>query len=242
MTKNILQREQFRSSILHKNPSKSILNRGKVRKLISSIIRNNPLQLIFIDKEKKYLNIGCGGNILKNFINIDYSWHPKQDICWNILNGLPFSKNSIEGIFTEHTLEHFTMQEICNTLLPEVFRVLVPNGIIRISIPDAEKAVERYVKIKAEGKVNIPFVEHESMRITPMMHLNDTFRQIYAPLQFGHKFAFDYQTLEYFLVNSGFVNVRREAYMQGSNDNLLVDYKRRAEESLYVEARKPGTK
>ena len=72
-----------------------------------------------------------------------------------------------------------------------------------------------------------------------MMLLNNTFRRIYASLQEGHKFAFDYQTLEYFLKNAGFVKIRQETYMQGSDEFLLVDYKKRAGESLYVEASKP---
>lgn len=239
MENNILKRESFRKSNLLKESQISILNRIRVRRTIAGLIRNNPIQLLRIKKEKKYLNIGCGGNILKNFINIDYSWRSGQDLCWNLLKGLPISANSIEGVFIEHTLEHFTMKETQDILLPEIFRVLAPNGTVRISVPDAEKAVEWYNQAKAEGKVSIPFVKDDDNSITPMMHLNNTFRQIYVPLQIGHKFAFDYQTLEYFLNITGFVDVRDESYMSGRNENLLVDYKRRASESLYVEASKP---
>ncbi len=239
-SKNISNLEYIRESNLIKNPYPAFTSRIKVRKLIGSLLRNNSIQLIFMNKEKKYLNIGCGGNVLKNFIDIDYGWTKGQDLCWNILKGLPISKSSIKGIFIEHTLEHFTMQEIQDILLPEFVRVLVPNGIIRISVPDAEKAVERYNNAKADGHVNIPFVKDEINNLTPMMYLNNTFRQIYAPLQVGHKFAFDYQTLEYFLKSHGFVDVRRESYMQGRDENLLVDYKKREEESLYVEACKPN--
>ena len=236
---NILHRENQRASLIIEHSKRTILDRIKVRTLIGLMLRNNPIQFIRLDKNKALLNVGCGGNLLKQFINIDFGWSRNQDLCWNILKGIPLSDNSMEGIFIEHALEHFTMQEILDVLLPDFLRILKPGGILRISVPDAEKAVERYNQAKADGQLKVPFTPDESVSLTPMMFLNNTFRQLHAPLQFGHKFAFDYQTLEFFLRKSGFTEIRLEAYMCGRNEKLLVDYKRRAEESLYVEASKP---
>jgi hypothetical protein len=67
----------------------------------------------------------------------------------------------------------------------------------------------------------------------------NTFRRIYEPLEVGHKFVYDFQTLEYFLHCVGFVDIRKESFMRGRDPSLLIDYPKRARESLYVEAAKP---
>jgi predicted SAM-dependent methyltransferase len=236
---DVARLERIREKQLVKNPSNSILGRVRVRRVIARSLRSNPLQLLWLDRRKRLLNVGCGGNVLGDFVNVDYGWVRGQDLCWDITKRIPLPRHSMRGVFVEHALEHFTWDCVCNTLLPEFLRVLSPGGTIRISVPDAEKAVELYVEAKRQGLVDRPFRDASGRAVTPMMLLNNTFRQIYVPLAAGHEFAFDFQTLEFFLHRAGFVSVRREEYMSGRDDALLVDYKRRAEESLYVEASTP---
>ena len=129
-------------------------------------------------------------------------------------------------------------------LLPECFRVVKPGGTIRIVVPDAEMSLEQYQRAKLNGETEMPFRERYTgtnrIPLTPMMRVNNTFRLLFEPLHVGHKFAYDFHTLEYFLHSVGFVDISKEAYMRGRDPVLLVDYKRRASESLYVEATKPN--
>ena len=222
-----------------------LLSRGKVRKVIGHVLRNRSIQLLLTDRRpKRYLNLGCGGNILDDYINLDYTWSRGVDLCWDVKRGIPLASNSLEGIFTEHTLEHFTWQEALRVFLPECFRVLRPGGTLRISVPDAELSVIAYEEARRSGATGRSFHAAydggDRIPMTPMMHLNNTFRRIYEPLEKGHKFVYDFHTLEYFLHWVGFTSVTKESFMRGRSPKLLVDYEKRASESLYVEALKPN--
>lgn len=237
--------EEKRKDMIDRLPEKHLLSRLRVRRMVGGILRNSRIQLLrkgLLDK--KYANIGAGGNILRGFINIDYSWTRGLDLCWDITRKLPLRSGSLKGVFSEHTLEHLVWSDAMQTMLPEAYRILEPGGTIRISVPDAEKAVKEYVEQASSGQTAQPWRQEydggNRISMTPMLQLNNTFRRIYEPLWMGHKFAYDFQTLEYFLHLTGFAEIKRAEYMSGRDENLLVDYQKRASESLYVEAVKPS--
>jgi predicted SAM-dependent methyltransferase len=101
----------------------------------------------------KYLNLGCGGNRMKDptWINIDnlFELFPDRDrperiqleMEENYLNHdmklpLPFEINSIDGISMCHVIEHFDCQDSVR-VLSDCNRVLKPGGVLRVGIPDA---------------------------------------------------------------------------------------------------------
>ncbi len=48
--------------------------------LKSKLLRGNRFQLLKNNlKSKQYLNVGCGNNLHKEFINLDYSYRPTYD-------------------------------------------------------------------------------------------------------------------------------------------------------------------
>src|SRR3989338_820436 len=107
---------------------------SKVQVLVGCIIRNKRSQLSRKSlAAKNYLNCGCGPNIKPNFINLDWSWRPGIDLCWDVTKGLPFGDGSLAGIYTEHMLEHITFDRVA-PLLSEFKRVLKKNGILRIVV------------------------------------------------------------------------------------------------------------
>ncbi|MFN0279518.1 MAG: class I SAM-dependent methyltransferase [Pyrinomonadaceae bacterium] len=237
------QLEAVREDLLRKPSPGHILSRLKVRWLIGRVLRNNKLQMLR-RRDSDYVNLGCGGNVLKGFFNIDYGWCRGIDLCWDVSRGIPLPSKSASGVFTEHMLEHFEWQDALNIILPEIKRILKPGGTIRISVPDAEMAIDEYTRAKSAGETSKPWnmPHHDQpnrLHMTPMGEVNNTFRRLYEPYYMGHKFGYDFQTLEHFLFLTGFVDIKRVAYMQGRDQNLLVDYKKRAGESLYVEAAAP---
>lgn len=56
---------------------------------------------------------------------------------------LPFKANSIEAIFSSHVFEHLFMDEV-ERLISECYRVLQPDGVIRVVVPDLEKIICLY--------------------------------------------------------------------------------------------------
>lgn len=165
-------------------------------------------------------------------------------MCWDVTKGIPLPTGSVNGVFAEHMLEHFEWQDVLKTILPEIKRLLKSGGTVRISVPDAEMAIDQYVRAKEAGETSKPWnmppnEQPGRLHLTPMGLVNNTFRRIYEPYIMGHKFAYDFQTLEHFLFLTGFVDIKRAAYMEGRDPKLLVDYRKRADESVYVEASAP---
>ena len=165
---------------------------GKVQTIIGSIVRNKRL---LIDKrrlkDKDYLDVGCGRNTHSNFINLDYAWHPGIDICWDITSGIPLPDNAIQGAFTEHCIEHLSL-EAADSVLAELRRVITPGGSVRIIVPDGELYLSSYAdNLRSREPVPMPLSEGDSYKgmYSPIMSVNRIFRD------HGHLFIHDFQTL-----------------------------------------------
>jgi ubiquinone/menaquinone biosynthesis C-methylase UbiE len=89
------------------------------------------------------LHLGCGTKILDGFINVDVRKKEKVDIVADISNLSMFDKNSIHTIYACHVLEHINRHEYMNTL-NHWYELLVPGGILRLSVPDMEMVFQNY--------------------------------------------------------------------------------------------------
>jgi predicted SAM-dependent methyltransferase len=207
---------------------RSITSYAKVRTVVSNLIRGKPL---FVRKKKlELLNIGCGPHPDKRFINLDYSWSPEIDICWDITKKkYPIASVSLTGIYTEHCMEHIPVESF-RTNCGEFFRMLKPTGNIRIIVPDGELYFSLYEERKRGNYIKMPYEENY---ITPMARINGLFRN------HGHQFIYDFATMKKILEEAGFIDIEKESYLKGRNPCLLIDTPGRADESLYVEATRP---
>src|SRR6187551_3493405 len=85
----------------------------KVQVFIGGVIRGKEF---WIDRKRirdlEYLDIGCGPNVNPDFVNLDYEWRPKVDVCWDLIKkDLPFPDNRFKGIYTEHCFEHLPFND-----------------------------------------------------------------------------------------------------------------------------------
>jgi predicted SAM-dependent methyltransferase len=80
------------------------------------------------------IDIGGADSPKQGFASVDkyYSADYKADFT-----NLPFPDNSIQEVYTSHTLEHLGKKE-APLALKEIYRVLQPNGIFTIIVPDLE--------------------------------------------------------------------------------------------------------
>lgn len=207
---------------------------SKVQGLVSRFRRGSRWQTLVGRKGLRRANIGCGPNGMKEFLNIDYDWRPGIDLCWDITRGLPLETESLDGVFTEHCLEHLTLDD-CRKLLADLHRILVPSGTLRIVVPDAQIYMETYSKRLRGECASFPYeAEDVQDHFTPMMAVNRVFRD------HGHQYAYDYETLAMLLSQAGYVDVTKDSFRSGRDPALLVDCAHREVESLYVEASKAG--
>ena len=84
-----------------------------------------------------HINVGCGKNIFNGFKNIDkYFKHP--DILPYDMYELPFEKNTIDTIYSSHSLEHLPIRQ-AKTTLKNWHNTLKTNGMLYLAIPDLEE-------------------------------------------------------------------------------------------------------
>lgn len=95
----------------------------------------------------KKLHLGCGKRYIPGFIHIDLADYPHIDHRTDVSDLSMFEDNSIELIYVCHVLEHFKRNEI-EGVLSEWYRVLRPEGVLRLSVPDFEAIVAVYEKYR----------------------------------------------------------------------------------------------
>ena len=156
------------------------------------------------------------------FDKIDYG----QTYVGDVLDGLPFSDAHFDVIAAHHSLQMIRFDDLPRALA-ELRRVLKPGGALRISVPDALKAVNKY----------IAGVEHAFPISDEIERTADGRFWRYMFWHGDARSAFSYESLEDALWRNGFQNVRKCEFKQTHTQYPeIVELDNREEESLFVEA------
>jgi predicted SAM-dependent methyltransferase len=91
------------------------------------------------------LNLGCGSNFHKEWVNIDFVSKSNAVQAHDLLEGIPFEAQSMDVVYHSHVLEHFSKTDGIQ-FIKECFRVLKPQGVIRIAVPNLEVIAKEYLK------------------------------------------------------------------------------------------------
>jgi len=155
------------------------------------------------------------------------------DVCCDISARLPVPAARVAGIFTEHCLEHLSLEQ-GRAFLADCHRVMRPGAFLRIVIPDLEMYARAYVAALDGSDVVQPneyYVNNTGINL-PVALINELF---YGPT---HRFMYDFATLAEVLRDSGFREITKCAIGAGSDPRLLIDDPGHRSESMYVDARK----
>ena len=95
------------------------------------------------------LNVGCGHKIEPALINVDMRELPGVDVI-STVDRLPFASGEVAGIYCAHLLEHFPLEQLRRSLLPDWVGLLQPGGELRAVVPDAAAMLDAY----RDGKVD----------------------------------------------------------------------------------------
>jgi predicted SAM-dependent methyltransferase len=92
----------------------------------------------------KYLNLGCGSRFHTDWTNINFVSTSESVIAHDLSQGIPFPDASFDVVYHSHVLEHFP-QSAAASFIKECYRVLRPQGILRVVIPDLEQIARTYL-------------------------------------------------------------------------------------------------
>ena len=211
---------------------------------------------------EKRINIGCGRSPTPGWINFDNSqsiniasspikyfvlrklgflspqqienikWLKENKISYaDASKKLPFNKNEISCIYSSHMLEHLSKKS-AQIFLKECLRVLKPNGVLRLVLPDLRQLVESYIK---NGDAET-FLEKSYLGTPSAETLQDKLKIIFQGYR-HHQWMYDAQSLSKIVLENGFKKVVEQKAGVTCIDNYgELNLYERSEESFIIEA------
>ncbi len=93
------------------------------------------------------IHLGCGEKYLKGYLHIDINDGKHIDYKTDVRDLHMFEDNSVDKIYSSHTLEYFNREEVVS-VLEEWKRVLKPGGVLLLAVPNFESIVKVYQEYK----------------------------------------------------------------------------------------------
>ena len=163
---------------------------------------------------KTVLNVGCGYPLRQRLhrhfhgsewreirLDVDPDVHP--DIVCSMTDMSPVAANSVDAIWSSHNLEHLQRHEV-PLALAEFIRVLKPQGLLLLTLPDLQQVAQLVVEDRLEDQA----YSSSSGPITALdMIFGHTASLARGNSFMAHRSGFTAQTLRRVLMETGFVEV-----------------------------------
>ena len=172
------------------------------------------------------LNWGCGAHGEPGWINSDAKEGPGIHHPCDIKEGLPLPDESIDYVVSIHALPEIPYPDLVPALA-ELRRVLKAGGVLRLGLPDLERAMEAY-RTGDTDYFLIPDEDAKAMGAKLVLQL----------IWYGYsRTLFTYDFIEELLLRAGFSRVRRCAFRETRSRHAgISELDNREAESLFVEA------
>jgi predicted SAM-dependent methyltransferase len=188
-----------------------------------------------LKKQKGLLvNLGCGPFGLETgWINLDLFPIKNVYLRTDCRKYLPLADNSCKGLHVEMFLEHLDPTEELPVFLKECYRVLEPEGVLRVIVPDATLFLKAYFEDgwDAMNKISYGFEDWSLSYDTKMDALNHVFLQDYE-----HYGGWDAERLYHLLRKEKFSSVQQKSYQVGDFPGKPIDREYHRQNALYMEA------
>ncbi len=141
------------------------------------------------------LHLGCGRREIPGFYHIDLMPYPHVDHIGAVERLDQFADGTVTMIYACHVLEHFGRYRVFD-VVAEWYRVLRPNGLLRLAVPDFQAAARFYQR---DGDIR---------HVLGLLMGGQTTRYDY------HRVIFDETSLGGLLEDVGFRDIRRYDWRQ----------------------------
>jgi predicted SAM-dependent methyltransferase len=153
------------------------------------------------------LHLGCGKRYLPGFVHVDIADFPHIDHRARV-DKLPFvADESVELIYCSHMLEYRDRFQVMN-VLAEWRRVLKPDGVLRLAVPDFDALIEVYKRTGDITKILGPLFGRMDVGLEEPIY---------------HRTVYNLASLREVLESAGFKDVRgwdwRKVFPPGYDDH-----------------------
>jgi ubiquinone/menaquinone biosynthesis C-methylase UbiE len=174
------------------------------------------------------LNWGCGPIACYGWVNSDIQAWPGVDIVADMRNGLPVDDDAFDYIVSIHALPEIPYGDLDRTL-SELRRVLKPGGILRLGLPDMDKAINAY----RTGDADYFLISDEEVKCLSGRMIVQLLWRGQSRSMFTTEFAAE------LLARNGFRAIHPCAFREtGSGISGITELDNRPLESLFIEAAK----
>ncbi|MGH1365023.1 MAG: glycosyltransferase [Calditrichia bacterium] len=175
------------------------------------------------------LNIGSGSHKLPGFINIDLE--NGADIVWDVRKELPFDDASVDGIYSEHLIEHLTQAEGAR-FLRECRRILKPGRQMRLAASDLDHIIPQYGQ--EEWRAESTMIQRQGWN-----WVDNTCEQLNLLMRSGrHQWIYNEEEMRRLAETAGFKFSCRCEYGK-SEESVFQNLEQRAESLLICEFQRP---
>jgi predicted SAM-dependent methyltransferase len=172
------------------------------------------------------LNWGCGPHAAPGWINSDVRDAAGVDLCGDIRDGLALPSDGLDYAVAIHALQDVPYLDV-RGVLRELRRVLRPGGVLRVGVPDLDRAIAAYLR-GDHGYFYVPDDEVRTLGGKLAVQLV-WYSSVRTP--------FTYDFIEELLRAAGFRDVVRCRYREtASVHSEIVALDNRERETLFVEA------
>ncbi|HJT19207.1 MAG TPA: hypothetical protein VJ746_01975 [Nitrospira sp.] len=163
---------------------------------------------------------------MPGWINVDRQAGPGIDLACDIRHGIPLAGRTIRYIVAMHVLQDLSFGDLHSALV-ELRRTLQSGGVLRLGLPDLDKAIDAYVR-RDHRYFYVPDRDAQDIG-TKLITQITWYGSVRTPMTYG----FVYELL----TRAGFREIRRCSFKQTfSRDEEIVLLDNRERESFFVEA------
>jgi predicted SAM-dependent methyltransferase len=111
---------------------------------VKKIFRPFIIRRYLDNHDRRLLNLGAGPHKGEGGWLTADAFKAEADIYLNVYSKFPFPDNSFDVVYSEHLIEHIVLDKVPH-FLQEIYRILKPGALLRITTPDLEIHSANYI-------------------------------------------------------------------------------------------------